>query len=65
MAEPALKVRRSFWRRTLVASGASLTFVAAIAGGAVLHVGLAPTRRIVAVVLTDVLARTFTGRLVV
>jgi len=65
MSEPAPRVRRGFWRRTLVAGGVSLTFVAAIAGGAVLHVGLAPTRRIVAVVLTDVLSRTFTGRLVV
>src|SRR5438552_653521 len=65
MGEVLTPARRTWWRRMLVGGGVSLIFVGAIAGGGLLHVGITPTRRIVAVVLSDVLSRTFSGRVVI
>jgi translocation and assembly module TamB len=65
MAEPSAPLRRSFWWRALATGGLSLVFTGALGAGALLHVGLAPTRRMASALLTDLLSRTFTGRVVI
>ena len=52
MVDAVPSPRRGFWRRMLVASVVLLTFFGALAGGALLHVGMTPPRRLIAAILT-------------
>ena len=59
------RVQRSLVARTVLAGCVGLTFGSSVVLGALAHVGLAPARRIVATLLTDVLSATFAGRVVI
>jgi translocation and assembly module TamB len=65
MPESQASTKRSAWRRALAIGGLAVVFTGALGAGALLHVGLAPTRRIASALLTDLLSRTFTGRVVI
>jgi hypothetical protein len=45
--------------------GTAVTFAAAMAGGTVLHVGIAPARRVVAAAVNQVLLGTFRGKIAI
>jgi translocation and assembly module TamB len=46
-------------------AGGSITFVTALAGGALLHVGVAPARRIAAAAVNQILDGTFQGKMAI
>ncbi|HEY2510235.1 MAG TPA: hypothetical protein VGI39_05245, partial [Polyangiaceae bacterium] len=52
-------------RTTAAALGTGATFALALAGGTVLHVGLAPSRRLISTAVNEVLGGTFRGKITV
>ena len=59
------RVPRSFGRTTIGAVILAATFGGAVVGGALLHANVLPARRLAARVLSDVLTKTFKGRITI